>query len=198
MTTKKSTEELLEIRYILPGLITATKPEGFDEMILKERDEWAYSILSEKTDFELVKGTYTLEDENGADRCLQDAHKVYDEVPYVESIASGCGEKLHYTTEIWNCYSEQLGRKGQIIGFTAFEELLEKADLITIDGSPYLHTWDYQVDLLISAKYEENGLTYEINIDKFEAFGVYKEGDVYKIVCEDTDYKITLHTLSNL
>jgi len=198
-SVKTHTEELLEIKYILPGTIKAPKPKGFDEMISKERDEWAHGILSEKTDFELVKGTYNLEDnKNGADRSLQDANDVYDESPYVEAIASKCGEKLHYTTEVWNCYSEQLGQKGQIVGFTTFEELLEKADLITIDSGPYLHTWDNIDELLISAAYEEDGLVYEINIDKFEVFGIYKEGSAYKIVCEDKDYKVTLHTLGNL
>ncbi|WP_152184430.1 hypothetical protein [Sulfurimonas indica] len=197
-TENTNNKEIIEIRYILPGLITAQKPEDFEAMSKKQREGWAFDILSDKTDFELVKGTYTLENNNGSDSCLQDAHKVYDETPYVEAIASGCGEKLHYTTSLWNTYSEQLGKQKNAISVEMFKVLLEKADVITIDGSPYCFMWDFEDDYLLSTKYEEDGFLYKINIDEDNILGIFKENEEYRLVCENTDYKVSLHTLGAL
>lgn len=95
----KEEEEMLELRYLVPGLIKASKPKGFEEMNAHEKEEWATNMLAEKSDFEIIEGTCTLV-YNGS--TLNKSSVVYDEAPLVAAIESEYGEKLLLTTPEWN------------------------------------------------------------------------------------------------
>lgn len=97
---EKMEEDMLDIRYLLSGCIKAKKPEGFETMSNEEKEDWADLILGEKSDQEIMEGTFTLE---SLGESLHQSGVVYDEVPMAAAIEEEFGG-TYYTTTEWRAY----------------------------------------------------------------------------------------------
>ena len=91
------TPEVLEIRFLQCGLVTAPKPEGFDSFSNEEQEAWATKVLDNCSDKQIIEATYQLvPSESQGD--------VFDQAPQVAAIETEFGNEKLFTTSEWESY----------------------------------------------------------------------------------------------
>lgn len=89
----------VNIRYLMPGLITLDMPDEIENLSKEEQREWAFEVLEKTSNRELLVGMETV------DKSSSIADRIFDEAPWPEAIEETENNfKLILQTELWKTF----------------------------------------------------------------------------------------------
>lgn len=92
----------VNIRYLVPGTIKVEIPEEVLKLSKKEIRDWAYDVIEEKSNIELLEGLEMIDDRNEPIE-----NRIFDYPPWVEAVEDTETCETLVKTVLWEQYMSE-------------------------------------------------------------------------------------------
>ena len=92
----------VNIRYLVPGIIKVEIPEEVLKLSKKEIRHWAYGVIEEKSNIELLEGLEMVDDRNEPIE-----NRIFDYPPWVEAVEDTETCEILIKTVLWEQFMSE-------------------------------------------------------------------------------------------